>query len=97
MKNAGSKGILQIEAEGDYVQIHTAEGRYLKELTMKYLDTHLSPEKFVRVHRSAIVHTGAVKGLEHTGGETWLVRLKNGAGVKASAEGVKLLKKALKL
>jgi len=90
--------IIQLfEAEGDYVQIHTPEGKYLKEFTMKYLEAHLSPEQFVRVHRSNIVAINSVKGLEHTGPETWMVRLKNGVGVKASVDGVRQLKKVLGL
>ncbi|HSQ42774.1 MAG TPA: LytTR family DNA-binding domain-containing protein [Fibrobacteraceae bacterium] len=87
--------IYRIEAEGDYVTLHTPEGRYLKEFTMKYLENHLPPGKFVRVHRSNFVCIEAVKGLEHSSAEIWHVRLKDDQLVRASAEGIKQLKRAL--
>ena len=43
--------ILFLQAEGDYVLIHTAEGKYLKEQTMKYFEENLPAEHFVRIHR----------------------------------------------
>lgn len=88
--------IERIEAEGDYVTLHTAEGRYLKEFTMKYLETHL-PDAFIRVHRSNFVRIEAVQGLEHSSGDVWLVRMRNGDTVRCSAEGIKLLKRRLGL
>lgn len=86
--------VQRIEAEGDYVSLHTPEGRYLKEFTMKYLESHL-PEDFVRVHRSDFVRVTAVKGLEHASGDVWFARMHNGDQVRCSAEGIKQLKKRL--
>ena len=89
--------ILYFEAEGDYVFLHTADGKYLKEVTMKYLESHLPPDRFIRVHRSAIVHIEAIKGLEQLGAEAWQVVLKSGQPVRVSAEGRKQLKRLLGL
>jgi len=89
--------ISYIEAEGDYVFLHTAEGRYLKEATMKHLEAHLPSERFIRIHRSAIVNVSAIKGLEQTSPDVWHVLLKNGLSVRASTEGRKVLKKLLGL
>jgi len=89
--------IFHIEAEGDYVNLHTPEGRFLKEYTMKYLEAHLPAERFVRVHRSDFVQLEAVQGLEHSSTDVWHVRLKNGSLVRCSSEGIKLLKKKLGL
>lgn len=89
--------VLFFEAEGDYVFLHTAEGKFLKEVTMKYLESHLPPDRFVRVHRSAIVHVEAIKGLEQIGPEAWQVILKSGQAVRVSGEGRKQLKKSLGL
>jgi DNA-binding LytR/AlgR family response regulator len=47
--------ILWIEALGDYVTIHTAEKKYTLHITLKALEKKLSPERFIRVHRSFIV------------------------------------------
>lgn len=91
------RDIFLAEAEGDYVMLSTLDGRYLKEITMKYLESHLPTDQFCRVHRSAIVRIDAVKGVEPVGSDAWQVRLKNDATVRASAEGLKSLKKRLGL
>ena len=44
--------IVYIQSDGDYVQIVTAQSRYLKEETMKYFEASLPRNQFVRVHRS---------------------------------------------
>lgn len=89
--------ILYMEAEGDYVMIHLAENRYLKEKTMKYFETHMDPVQFVRIHRSFIVNVNYIARLELYDKEQYSVRLKNGAVLKASSTGYKLLKDLLKL
>jgi len=89
--------IFHIEAEGDYVNLHTPDGCYLKEFTMKYLDAHLPPDQFLRVHRSDFVRLSAVQGLEHKSSDVWHVKLKNGSSVRCSSEGIKALKKKLGL
>lgn len=85
-----------LKAEGDYVSIHTAEGQYLKEQTMKYMDAHLPGEYFVRVHRSFIINTSALKRIERYG-QQHLVELKNGDKIKLSPTGYKILKEKLNL
>ncbi|MCX6281669.1 MAG: LytTR family transcriptional regulator DNA-binding domain-containing protein [Bacteroidetes bacterium] len=87
--------ILYLEAEGDYVMIHTKEGNYLKEKTMKYFESHLDPEKFIRIHRSFIVNAEAIERIELYDKESYSVLLKNGASLKASTSGYKLLKQIL--
>ncbi len=56
--------IICLTADGDYVQVVTAKGKYLKEQTMKYFEEHLPQNKFVRVHRSNIVNTAAISRIE---------------------------------
>lgn len=48
--------IKQIEAQDDYVLINSVNGRYLKQKTMKYFESHLNENQFIRVHRSYIVN-----------------------------------------
>lgn len=87
--------ILYLEAEGDYVMIHTRDGNYLKEKTMKYFESHLDPEKFIRIHRSFIVNAEAIERIELYDKESYSVLLKNGASLRASTSGYKLLKQVL--
>jgi hypothetical protein len=89
--------ILAVQAEGDYVMIHTAQSRYLKEQTMKYFEEHLPPSQFVRVHRSCIVNVQVISKIELFEKQNQLLTLQNGLQVKASATGYKLLKRTLNL
>jgi len=86
-----------IEADGDYVKLHTAKSAYLKEKTMKYFDENLPPQQFIRIHRSYIVNVNEVKKIELYEKESYRVHLKNGACLKASSNGFKALKKAVSL
>ena len=44
-----------IEAERDYVHLHTPERSYLLRETMNRIQERLDPEMFIRVHRSALI------------------------------------------
>ena len=89
--------IFYLQAEGDYVHIVTEKERFLKEQTMKYFETHLPPQYFVRVHRSYIVNIRAISRIEQFGKQTQQIILKNGKDIKVSAGGYKLLKSVLDL
>ena len=86
-----------IEADGDYVKLHTEKGVFLKEKTMKYFEANLSSQQFIRIHRSFIVNVDEVAKIELFEKETYRVHLKNGATLKASSNGYKLLKETVKL
>lgn len=84
-----------IEAQDDYVMLYCDESKHLKEKTMKYFETHLDPETFIRVHRSYIVNVNQIVQLEHFTKENYIVILKNGAKLRVSDTGYKNLKKRL--
>jgi hypothetical protein len=87
--------ILYVEANGDYVLIYTSTGRFLKDKTMKYLETHLPSNQFVRIHRSFIINIEYLVKLELYEKELYQVQLKGGAVLKVSNAGYKLLKQQL--
>ncbi|WP_243346494.1 LytR/AlgR family response regulator transcription factor [Parabacteroides sp. FAFU027] len=89
--------VLYFESDGDYVLIHTAEGRFLKEKTMKFFESHLDERQFVRVHRSYIVNVEHIKGMELYEKDSWTLLLSNREYIKVSATGYKALKKVLNL
>jgi DNA-binding LytR/AlgR family response regulator len=60
------KDILWIEALGDYITIHTKDNRYVLHVTLKSVEGKLPANKFVRVHRSYIVHIDNIKTVEDT-------------------------------
>ena len=89
--------IRYVEADGDYVTLHTADGKFLKERTMKYFEQHLPTRQFVRIHRSYIVNVDCVAKIELYQKESYMVQLKSGENLKASSSGYKLLKQAVRL
>lgn len=89
--------ILFLQAEGDYVMIHTPEGKFLKEQTMKYFEENLPAERFIRIHRSTIVHADCISKIELYEKQNYRITLKTGQQLKASVGGYKQLKGALKL
>ena len=64
---------------------------------MKYMESHLDPTQFVRVHRSYIVNVNQIARLELYQKETYNVLLKNGVSIRASSSGYKELKQLLNL
>lgn len=87
--------LLYIQACGDYTTLVTATGEYIKEQTMKYFETHLPPNNFVRVHRSSIVNVAQLSRVELFGKETYQLLLKNGTKLRVSLAGYRLLKERL--
>ena len=86
-----------IEADGDYVKLHTAKSAYLKEKTMKYYEENLPAQQFIRIHRSYIVNVNEVSKIELYEKDSYRVHLKNGELLKASSNGYKTLKAAVSL
>ena len=80
----GADEIEWIDAAGDYMCIHAAGKTHIIRETMKALQQRLDPERFQRVHRSAIVNVSKVKELHpHSNGEYFLI-LENGQELKLS-------------
>lgn len=56
-----------IEAADNYVRLHTRDDTHLVRETMKGMERELDPDRFVRIHRSAIVRVARVAALEPRG------------------------------
>lgn len=89
--------IIHMQADGDYVHIFTTNGKYMKEQTMKYFETHLPPNQFVRVHRSVIVNVEMISRIELYEKQSQQITLKNGQQIKTSPAGYKALRSVLHL
>jgi two-component system LytT family response regulator len=87
--------IIRIEADDDYVAIHTAEQKFLKKQTMKYFERHLSPEDFIRVHRSHIISISQLEKIEPYSKDNYLAILENGDKIPISTSGYQALRKRL--
>jgi two-component system LytT family response regulator len=87
--------LLYIEAQDDYVMLHTTTGRFLKSKTMKYFEEHLPTEQFIRIHRSYIVNSHHIKGLEPYDKDTYLAIINPDCKLKVSRTGYKKLKEQM--
>lgn len=77
--------ILWIEADEGFATVHTEEGEYLTDFSLKFLEENLAEELFFRCHRSYIVRLDAIKRISPWGAGTY--RLMVG---KKESEGVPL-------
>ena len=87
--------IQYLEAMDDYVNIHTAESKFLKQQTMKYFEEHLPHKEFVRIHRSYILALKELSKLEPYGKDSHVAVLKRAGQLPVSKSGYAKLKKVL--
>jgi len=85
-----------LEAQDDYVYVHTGKAKYLKQKTMKYFEEHLDETNFVRIHRSFIAATGAIKQIDLLEKESYQVTLNDGKKLPVSKTGYQKLKELFK-
>ena len=76
--------IIHCEARGDYLALHTVDRTYIVNVSVEHLAARLSPESFVRIHRSHIVNLEAVEAFERHDDKRVRARLTNGTTVVAS-------------
>jgi two-component system LytT family response regulator len=84
-----------IEAQDDYVMIHSNQGKFLKQKTMKYFEDHLEETQFVRIHRSHIINLSYLQHLEQQETDSYKIILKNGTELPVSKSGLTRLKATL--
>lgn len=85
-----------VEAAGDYIKIHTRERSYMLNKTMNYVTQYLSPESFLKIHRSIIIRKDQIQRLEaYFNGEYFIV-LKNKCKLKSSRTYKKEIQQYLK-
>ncbi|HEX8708913.1 MAG TPA: LytTR family DNA-binding domain-containing protein [Pyrinomonadaceae bacterium] len=53
-----------IQAEGNYVSVHSGKKSHLLREPISRLETQLDPKKFLRIHRSAIVRIDRIRELQ---------------------------------
>lgn len=73
-----------IGAAGDYVELHVKGRSFLLRETMASLEQRLDPEKFLRIHRSRIVHTKGILELRPRENREYTVKLSDGSEHRSS-------------
>jgi len=67
-----------IAAAGNYLEIHAGKQTHLLRETMNTMESRLDPEKFLRIHRSTIVHVDRVRELQSSFHGDYEVLLRDG-------------------
>jgi two-component system, LytTR family, response regulator len=84
-----------LEADDDYVSVHTKEGSFLKNKTMSFFEQTLDSNQFVRVHRSYIIKIQDITRIDPYEKDAHIAILKSGAKVPVSKTGYAKLKQVL--
>lgn len=78
-----------IEADGDYVRIHTPAETHFTRMKLAEIERRLAPEGFVRIHRSRLVNFSRVKEFRPVSRGVSIVVMKNGVRLDASYASLK--------
>ena len=71
-----------IEADGDYMRVHSNGHALLVRMTMRELELRLDPALFVRAHRSAVVNVEFVTSVDTLPHGEYVATLKDGVRVR---------------
>lgn len=84
-----------IEAQDDYIAIYTAGKCYLKTQTLADIEKQLDPSRFVRIHRSYIVHVERIARIELYAKDSRTAILRDGKQIPISRSGYDHIKQLL--
>jgi two-component system LytT family response regulator len=84
-----------ITASGPYAELHVGDQTYLVRERMQSLERRLDPERFLRIHRSAIVQLDRVDSLHRRGSGESAARLRDGHELPVSRSRRELLERRL--
>lgn len=84
--------IHSLNADGDYVHLHTEQGKFTQKKSLQHYQAMLPIDTFVRVHRSYLVNITKVEKVEPYGKNTHVALLKNGDQLPVSRAGYQRLR-----
>jgi len=84
-----------VEAQDDYVALHSEGKSYLKQQSIASVEAVLDPSRFVRIHRSAIVNLERVARIEPYGKDSRVAILHDGTRLPVSRAGYARLMEAM--
>jgi two-component system LytT family response regulator len=79
-----AEAVTWLEAADNYVRLHTDDASYLLRETLKGIEASLDPERFVRVHRSAMVNLEKIARVEPWARGEYAIVLGNGTRLTSS-------------
>lgn len=84
-----------VQAQDDYVELHSEGRGILKQQTLASLESQLDPGRFLRIHRSFILNMDRLVRLEQLPSESWVAVLQDGKKLPVSKTGYQRLKEKL--
>lgn len=87
--------VLWIQSRGNLLRLHVPEAGYDCRMTMKDLQMQLDPDRFLRVHRNAIVNLDYVVDFQLPRYGNAFVHLRNGKALPISRTGRLVLRQTL--
>ena len=76
-----------VEAQDDYIALHSQKRTFLKQQTISSVETSLDPKRFVRVHRSCIVNVEQITKIEPYTKDSRVAVLHDGTHLPVSRSG----------
>jgi two-component system, LytTR family, response regulator len=70
--------IIYLRAEGNYLHLQLKEKHHLYRMTMNAVETELDPARFLRIHRSYMVHRAHVRSHRYSGNNEFIFSMANG-------------------
>lgn len=84
-----------VQAQDDYVELHSEGRGILKQQTLASLESQLDPGRFLRIHRSFILNMDRLVRLEQLPSESWVAVLQDGKKLPVSKTGYQRLREKL--
>jgi DNA-binding LytR/AlgR family response regulator len=79
-----ASAVARLESAGNYVVLHTEDGRFDVRATLTDLERQLDPAKFVRIHRSNIVQLDQIREIQPWNSGDYRLILRDGSQVNLS-------------
>ncbi|MEL7364168.1 MAG: LytTR family DNA-binding domain-containing protein [Bacteroidota bacterium] len=86
-----------IEASGNYVTVHAGGARHLIRTSLTRVASRLDPRRFLRIHRSTVVHLDRVRSLVPASHGDYTVVLHDGTALNMSRTYREHLQRVLEL
>jgi len=84
-----------VEAQDDYIALHSEKKHYLKQQTITSIEQQLDPARFARIHRSYIVNLERIARIEPYTKDSRVAVLQDGSQLPVSRSGYVRLKELL--
>jgi two-component system, LytTR family, response regulator len=87
--------IIYLRAEGNYLHLQLKDKHHLYRMTMNAVETELDPTRFLRIHRSYIVHNAHVRSSRYSGNNEFIFTMDNGERIISGRSYKEQIAKAL--